>query len=58
MVQAIKAIGKERINNAKIKKMAKLLTDTEKAKILSEGKYITTWVYEILKKICEGAVNT
>jgi hypothetical protein len=57
MVQAIKAIGKERINNAKIKKMAKLLTDTEKAKILSEGKYITTWVYEILKRICEGAVN-
>jgi len=58
LVQAIKAIGKERLDDAKIKKMSKLLTDDEKTAILKEGKYMTTWVYEIMKKICNGAVTT
>jgi hypothetical protein len=53
MIQAIKAIGRERIDNIRIKKMSKLLNEKEKSIILSEGKYITTWVYEELKRICE-----
>jgi hypothetical protein len=52
--QAIKAIGKNRLNGAYVKKIAELMTADEKAVILAEGKYLTAWVYEAVKKICNG----
>ena len=54
IVQAIKAIGKHRLDNAKMHKLSSLMTDEEKSAILNETKYITNWVYEVIKEICNG----
>jgi len=50
LVQAIKAIGKENVNEKLIKKIAKSFSDDEKNNILTEAKYTTAWVYSIIKK--------
>jgi len=50
LIQAIKAIGKENVNEKLIKKIAKTFSDDEKANILTEAKYTTAWVYSIIKK--------
>ena len=52
LVQAIKAIGKEHLDSAAKRRIAALMTGDEKAACLSEGKYMTTWVYEAIKEIC------
>ena len=56
LVQAIKAIGKDRLDGATKRKIAKLMTDDEKAACMAEGKYMTTWVYEAFRDICLGEV--
>ena len=57
LVQAIKAIGKDRLDDSHMRKIAKLMTDDEKAAILAEGQYMTAWVYEAVKKICNGVTE-
>lgn len=55
LVQAIKAIGEDDIDHASLrKKIGKLMTAQEKKAILTEGKYMTKWVYEVIKQICNG----
>ena len=54
LVQAIKAIGKKNIDEVAITRMSKLMSKDEKTTILSEGKYMTTWVFDVIKKICAG----
>ena len=56
LVQAIKSLGKESINGTIIQKMSKLMTDEEKISVLTEGKYMTTWVFDIIKQICTGDI--
>ena len=57
LIQAIKAIGKDRLDGAYMKKIAKLITAEEKSALLAEGKYMTVWVYEAVKKICNGGTG-
>ena len=52
LVQAIKAIGKANLDDAYMRRIANLMTTEEKATILKDGKYMTAWVYEAIKKIC------
>lgn len=54
LVQAVKALGKENIDPTVLKKIASLMTESEKLAILSEGQYMTAWVYDLIKKICYG----
>jgi len=54
VIQAIKAIGRDRLDDTHAKKISDLMTSGEKAAILAEGKYITAWVYEIVKIVCGG----
>jgi hypothetical protein len=54
VVQAIKAIGKDGLDNNIISKLRKVLSDSEKSAMIAEGKYMTSWVYETVKKICRG----
>ena len=54
LVQAIKTIGKENFDEKAVKKIAKTLSNDEKSAVLIEAKYITAWVYSIIKKICNG----
>lgn len=54
VVQAIKAIGKEKITYEDISRITKQLSAVEKDKMLVEAKAVTSWVYEIIKDICRG----
>lgn len=51
VVQALKALGQEG-SQAVISKLAKSLSTQEKEKLLSETQYVTSWIYEVIKKIC------
>lgn len=51
VVQAIKAIGKDNIDENTIVQLSKKFTDEEKAAMLIEAKITTSWIYEIIKKI-------
>lgn len=52
VVQALKTLGKESIDDFVIGRLKTLLTDSEKATILDEAKATTAWIYEYLKQIC------
>jgi len=57
LVQAIKALGKERIYASDMTKISKLLDADEKASLLSDGQHMTVWVYEIIKNICSEVMT-
>ena len=54
IVQALKALGKDNIDDTIINKLNNDLTDEEKATALLEAKAATSWVYEYIKQICKG----
>ena len=54
IVQALKALGKNNIDDAIINKLKNDLTDEEKATALLEAKATTSWIYEYIKQICKG----
>ena len=53
LIQALKAIGKENINDDIIKKLKNHYKKSEKKEILEESKNTTIWIREVIKKICE-----
>lgn len=52
VIQAIRALGKDNVSDEIIVKIRALTTDEEKAKMLVEAKYVTSWVYDVIKVIC------
>lgn len=52
-IQAIKYIGKDRIQEEDIQRLSILLSDDDKKTILEESKTATAWIYRILKGVCE-----
>ena len=48
-VQALKALGKEKIDDTVINRLRALLTEKEKKMMLDEAKAATSWVYETIK---------
>lgn len=52
VIQALKALGKGRVTQKDICILSKKISADEKAKMLSECKRITAWVYECIKQIC------
>ncbi len=57
VVQALKALGKDNIDETIINKLKNDLTDEEKATALIEAKAATSWIYEYIKQICKGEKN-
>lgn len=56
VVQALKCLGKNAVDNKVRSKIARNLTDKEKKTLLKEAKIATDWIYEEIKIICqEGA---
>lgn len=55
LTQALKALGKKRIDDKLIKKLAKEYKPEDCKKILKDTQKVRTWVYEIIKKICNQA---
>ena len=53
-VQALKALGKDKIDDTIIKRLSKLLTAEEKKTMLEEAKAATSWIYEYIKLICRS----
>ena len=54
VVQALKALGKDNIDDTIINKLKNDLTTEEKATALLEAKAATSWIYEFIKQICKG----
>lgn len=54
VIQAIKALGKDKITGDVIEKIRSLTTDEEKEQMFVEAKYATTWIYDVIKEICGG----
>ncbi len=53
VIQALKALGKENIDDKGINKISGFISKDDKIKMLVETKYATTWIYEIIKNICK-----
>lgn len=53
-IQALKALGKDKIDDAVLDNLRKLLTDDEKQAMISEAKTATSWIYEYIRQICRG----
>ena len=54
IVQALKALGKDNIDDTIINKLKNDLTNEEKTTALLEAKATTSWIYEYIKQICKG----
>ena len=52
VIQAIKALGKENIDEENLQKIRRNLSAEEKAALLKEAKRTTVWIYEAIKKVC------
>lgn len=54
LVQALKALGKENINDKVIKKIRNQIDDSMYEKILKDTKSSTVWIYETIKEVCKN----
>lgn len=57
IIQALKALGKENIDDSVIAKLRSLLTDKEKTEMVFEAKTATAWTYEYIKTICRDKTD-
>lgn len=53
-IQALKALGKDKIDDIVLARLRKLLTADEKQTMLLEAKTATSWIYEYIRQICRG----
>lgn len=53
VVQALKSLGKENLSGEIISKLKDKLSSQDKTKLITETKFVSDWVYEIIKLICE-----
>ncbi len=53
VIQALKTIGKNNVTDVEMDIIRGRLSDDNKATMLKEAQYITVWVYDLIKKICE-----
>ena len=54
VIQALKAVGKDNLDEMVISRLQKILTAEEKKAMVSEAKAVTSWIYEYLKQICRS----
>lgn len=56
LVQALKTLGRERIDDNVRATLRKQFSDQERARAVREARYATAWVYEVIKRLArEGA---
>ena len=55
IIQALRALGKENIDSQTISFLSGRLNANEKQQALHDSRYITAWIYEAIKEICEGS---
>lgn len=54
IIQAIKSLGKENINDQVIQKIRENLNEKEKLDLMNESKSAPSWIYEVIREICEA----
>lgn len=54
IIQALKALGQDQVDETVVEKLSRQLTRGEKAALLSESQQTTAWVFAIIKRICRG----
>jgi hypothetical protein len=52
IVQALKSMGENRIDEATLAEIRKHLNVSEREEILDDTKYVASWIYNFIKKIC------
>ncbi len=57
VVSALKALGKERIDNKVLGTLRRKISINEKKALLKETRFITGWIYDTLLKICGDKQN-
>ena len=57
IVQALKTLGKDRVDDKVISKIRDKIDSSKYEKILNDTKTSTVWIYETIKKICEVTIN-
>ncbi|MCK5673290.1 MAG: hypothetical protein KAH95_07925, partial [Spirochaetales bacterium] len=53
IVQALKSLGEKNLDEKVISILEGHIEEKDKKKIIKEAKYVTDWVYEVIKKICK-----
>lgn len=54
VIQAIKSLDKENINGQVIQKIRENLTEKERTDLMNESKSVPSWIYEVIREICEA----
>ena len=54
VIQAIKSLGKDNIDDQVIQKIRENLTEKERIDLMNESKSVSSWIYEVIREICEG----
>lgn len=52
LIQALKAIGKGSISKKDIERLSLEIPEEKRAQILKETQYTTSWIYEVIRGIC------
>lgn len=52
VVEALKTLGKERIDDSIILSLKNRLPEAEKKKMLEEATSVSEWIYAVIKKVC------
>jgi len=55
LVQALKALGKEHVDNRVIHTLSDQLDHKDCGRILKDTRTVSGWIYKIIKQICEAA---
>ena len=54
VIQGLKTLGKENIDDKTIRMISGRLNENEKAALLVESTEATDWIYSVIKEICKG----
>ena len=52
VVEALKTLGKERIDESIILSIKNRLPEAEKKKMLEEATGVSEWIYAVIRKVC------
>lgn len=52
VIQAIKALSKESMDEGSLQRIRRNLSAEEKTALLEEARHTTAWIYEAIKKVC------
>lgn len=52
VIEALKTLGKERVDDNVISKIRNRLSKEEKIKMLEEATGVSEWIYEVVRKVC------